>query len=177
MSPGKATCEDCRVKSASRRRELATTDICQVCAKAPICFDRSRSRCLGCLDSQLARTNKSNHRRRSAGHCVRCNAASRVDNSYCERCWFRDREKKLDLQPGDLNALWSKQGGKCALSGAALVPGPNASVDHRVAVCRGGSLGIENLQWVSLQVNYCKRDMSNEDFIALCRSVATRYGE
>jgi hypothetical protein len=120
--------------------------------------------------------NKRNQGLRSGGQCVSCKIASRVDNTYCESCWFSDRAKKNAVDADALRALWEKQGRRCALTGAPIAPGPDMSVDHRMPVCRQGSSDIENLQWVTLAANHSKRGMTNEEFVALCRAVATTHG-
>lgn len=58
---------------------------------------------------------------------------------------------------------------KCALTGAPLVVGENASVD-RIDSSRGYELG--NIQWVTKEVNRMKIDFDQKLFIELCRKVA-----
>lgn len=71
--------------------------------------------------------------------------------------------------------LYLKQDRKCALSGRTIamqVKGktyPEASLD-RIDSTKGYIEG--NLQWVHKRVNRLKMDMTDEEFISLCRSVA-----
>jgi len=60
----------------------------------------------------------------------------------------------------------------CALSGQVLSP-TTARLDHKVAVSRGGAHDISNLQWVTDEVNRAKGTMSNDQFIAVCKCVAS----
>ena len=69
-----------------------------------------------------------------------------------------------------LVALLESQKFKCAITGRPLTP-ETASIDHRVAVSRGGSNTMPNIQIVHREVNQAKRAMSMEDFIAMCREV------
>lgn len=69
--------------------------------------------------------------------------------------------------------LFLSQGARCAYSGEALVPGVNASVDHRQPVSRGGVHALENLQWVSRKVNIMKSDMTHEEFLDTCHAIVT----
>jgi hypothetical protein len=68
-----------------------------------------------------------------------------------------------------LDSLWDAQGGKCALSGRDLSIGGNASVD-RIDSSKGYIQG--NVQWVTIDINRAKWEMSNEQLQSLCRDVA-----
>ena len=72
-----------------------------------------------------------------------------------------------------LELLFEAQGRRCALTGVLLVPGVNASIDHKVPRAKGGSDDIDNLQWVDLKVNLMKRDMDIHEFLSTCASVLT----
>jgi len=62
---------------------------------------------------------------------------------------------------------------KCALSGLELVPGLNASIDHKIARSKGGPLDdLANLQWILTPLNRGRGDLSVEEFIAMCCAVA-----
>lgn len=75
-----------------------------------------------------------------------------------------------------MKALWEKQGGRCAYTGELLIPGVNASLDHKIPSTRGGTNDLENLQWVTYQVNRMKTDMLEEEFFRLCRMVLEGKG-
>lgn len=66
--------------------------------------------------------------------------------------------------------LLQQQGFRCALTGYELEP-DNASLDHILAVSRGGPHTIENAQILRKDVNRAKGTMTNEEFIVLCRAV------
>jgi hypothetical protein len=59
----------------------------------------------------------------------------------------------------------------CALTGWPLEYGKTASIDHIIPKSRGGDSTLRNLRWVDKRVNFAKRDLSDEEFIVLCRAV------
>jgi hypothetical protein len=69
-----------------------------------------------------------------------------------------------------LMELWRRQGGRCALTGRRLTR-ENAQVDHIVAVSKGGRTEPENLQWLCREMNSFKREMSEDELIALCQEI------
>ncbi len=70
-----------------------------------------------------------------------------------------------------LLTLIESQEYRCELSGVRLEPS-SASLDHKTPVSSGGSDEIDNLQWVSTEVNRAKGSMSQDAFIAMCKRVA-----
>lgn len=88
------------------------------------------------------------------------------------------------ITPDDLRALWDAQDGRCGLTGRELVPeagdangladdGPQ--LDHIVPIARGGTHDLSNLRWVCAAANRAKRDLLDDEFFALCRSVVRSY--
>ena len=71
-----------------------------------------------------------------------------------------------------LMELIEKQSYRCALSGVALNPGI-AALDHKIAVSNGGDDSIGNLHWVSNGVNKAKGTMGCDEFIEMCKQVAS----
>ncbi len=76
---------------------------------------------------------------------------------------------------GELLDKLKAQGHRCALTGAPLKIGSGASIDHIVPQSRGGPDEIGNLQWVTLEANRAKQDLSTDDFVALCRAVVAHH--
>lgn len=73
-----------------------------------------------------------------------------------------------------LHELLIEQDFKCGLTGEQLCLDPevdNARVAHKVAVSRGGASMKEDVMWVHKDVNAAQGQMSNEEFIELCRKV------
>lgn len=98
---------------------------------------------------------------------------------YYSRRFFWGRAMKLRgacrATTKQLSALWKSQRGLCALTGRKL--DRTAQLDHITAKARGGDDSIENLRWVCAQVNLAKRDLSDQEFIALCESVMAWIGQ
>lgn len=85
----------------------------------------------------------------------------------------RSKEGKASAQ--ELFALIELQEYRCQLSGVKLEPS-TASLDHKIPVSCGGSDSIENLQWVSNEVNRAKGSMDQKAFIEMCKRVAAWNG-
>ena len=77
-----------------------------------------------------------------------------------------------DVTASQLLELAESQSFRCALSGIALEP-YSAALDHIVPVSAGGSHEIDNLQWLDRRINSMKGDMPVDEFVELCRAVAT----
>ena len=74
----------------------------------------------------------------------------------------------------ELERLFHEQGGLCALTGDPLSYEEytdNARCDHKVPVSRGGKSMKDDLQWVTANVNAAKGQMTNEEFVKMCRKV------
>lgn len=85
------------------------------------------------------------------------------------------REAKNKATTAQLMELIATQEYRCALSGVLLAPSTTA-LDHKQAVSSGGSDEIDNLQWVSQDVNRAKGAIEQDAFIAMCRLVAKWLG-
>ncbi len=105
-------------------------------------------------------------------------------NSF--RTGARERGIGWSVTADDLARQFEKQDGKCALSGVALsLPSRdyertdgcgihyrgNASLD-RIDSSKGYTLS--NIQWLDKAVNLMKKDLPEEEFVALCHLVAAR---
>ena len=69
-----------------------------------------------------------------------------------------------------LHELLMQQGCRCVLTGETLTP-KTASVDHKMPLSRGGGHGLPNLQWLTTRANRAKGQLTNDEFIELCRAV------
>lgn len=74
----------------------------------------------------------------------------------------------------ELAALWKKQRGRCALTGRRL--DRTADLDHILPKTRGGGDQISNLRWLSREVNMVKRNLTDDEFFALCGDVMRWIG-
>lgn len=70
--------------------------------------------------------------------------------------------------------LWRDQRGLCALTGRRL--DRSAELDHIHPRSRAGGNDLVNLRWVCKEANQAKRDLTDEEFLTLCQSVAEWLG-
>lgn len=89
---------------------------------------------------------------------------------YAERrfFWIRSVRLKQSIKatPAELSRLWKTQRGRCALTGMRL--DRSAELDHIVPRSRGGGDEIGNLRWTVELINQAKRNLKDDEFIALC---------
>lgn len=80
-------------------------------------------------------------------------------NRTAKRCNYTKVEfKKIIID------LWTKQNGKCAITGDQLIPGVNIHVDHIVPLYRGGNSDPSNLRLIKDYVNKLKGSLLDEEF-------------
>ena len=79
---------------------------------------------------------------------------------------------KHEITAGFLLKLIESQDYRCALTGRELTP-ETATLDHKHPQAEGGDHERENVWWIHEDVNRAKGTMSTEDFIRLCRDVAS----
>lgn len=72
------------------------------------------------------------------------------------------------ITPNDLENLWNKQHGKCAITGDSLESVYKASLD-RIDSSKPYEMG--NIQWVTKQANLSKHKMTMNELIAFCEKV------
>ena len=135
-------------------------------------------RCTVCVDKARAASRADYKKRVLAGQCVFCISAATA-GAFCQHHWFKNigLAYKLTVKNGGvamLKEIWAAQGGRCAVTGATLQPGVNASLDHITPVSKGGTSDRSNLRWVTLVVNHMKWDLSDAEFIATCKLIAER---
>ena len=123
---------------------------------------------------------RNRHRERSErGVCKNCGAARLPTHAqFCEKHWFANCASRhfgsSKLGPV-LKQLAEAQQWECPFSGEYLYPAVNMSLDHKVALSRGGTNEIANVQWVTKEVNLMKHSMSENRFIVLCHIVSSRF--
>lgn len=93
----------------------------------------------------------------------------------CRLCRSRAKNKRRKTSGGrrwrlGTQALYEKQGGRCALTGRPI-DRSNMHLDHRVPRAKGGPGTLDNLQWLHKDVNAMKHALSQDEFIALCEEV------
>lgn len=114
----------------------------------------------------------------SAGRCAQCGAPRDAGSDmYCRMHILKLAAYRwLDNVTlwRELDDLLKKQGERCAYTGEPLLLGQNASLDHKIPRSRGGANVIDNVQWLSWTANRCKTDLTHDEFVALCATVASK---
>jgi hypothetical protein len=176
----------CTDKCRKTWKTSSVTLKCQVCSKEfPITGYRHQKYCSKeCRNSRysgLASKYKTEHKEK--GLCSQCsNQIMKGHSDVCEYHWFdraarsngfrrvRDRVKIL-------KEILERQNYTCPYTGKKLIPGLNASIDHKNPRARFPeqySL-IENIEWVDLFVNNAKNTMTKDEFISFCKLIASRF--
>lgn len=66
---------------------------------------------------------------------------------------------------------------KCELTGRTIdLLVDNYNIDHILPVSRGGSNELDNMAFTIPQANTAKSDLTNEEFVALCKEVCENFG-
>jgi len=99
--------------------------------------------------------------------------------SYCERHWLEGvscHNLGTVIHWETLRNIAKQQEYKCAYSGKRLVPGLNMSLDHKQPIAGYPELAndVNNVQWVTWDVNRAKGTLSHDEFISLCTAVASQ---
>jgi len=122
------------------------------------------------------------NKNREKGLCYSCpEVPLNGTNSYCEKHWLGQAAWRAGLRgPGSgekLKIILEKQNYTCPYTGRKLILGVNASVDHKIprSLSRENVGSIDNLEWVETEVNRAKRTLTKEEFISLCKLIASRF--
>ena len=119
--------------------------------------------------------------RRGTGFCVACSEPSIPGGgNYCRTHWLDNGAKKYGFTREQYPALWEKlekQQFRCYYTGIELIPGVNASLDHKKPRSKGGDMNdLDNCVWCDRLINAFKNDLTDEEFVERCRQVVNRLG-
>jgi hypothetical protein len=173
-------CKNIRANRASRRRYAVAraAGICTDCetARAPV----GMQTCFQCAEERGDYHQRLRAGRIQRGVCVGCNKDAAFAAHMCRTCWFRRVATNTlgDINAGPMiEAIWVAQGGRCALTGVRLNPGNRqTSLDHITPRAAGGTNETSNLRWVTYTANRAKSDMSDAEFLDMCRRVVATLG-
>jgi len=147
--------------------------LCRCCGRPR---DTAHTTCSACAARAAPRRRINARNRISSGTCLRCGVPATA-GQCCEKHWVyviaNNALRHCKLWKEAL-ALLELQDRKCAYSGEPLIAGVNASLDHKTPRSRGGADTLENLQWVTKQINRMKTDMTDEEFRTMCRLIAAK---
>ncbi|RIZ71280.1 MAG: hypothetical protein D0530_04960 [Methylococcales bacterium] len=174
-------CGSTRNKIQKQRREkFLAQGLCPCGTK----LDRVGSVCSSYLGKNNKRADLRVCRKIAAGLCSKCPSvldqdkyriSLSVDYPLCSDCFFKSASYSYDATAEELRELFDQQNGCCAYTGEKLILGQTAWVDHIVPKYSGGSDGISNLQWVTKVANQMKRNYSHNEFVRICKLIASRF--
>ena len=135
--------------------------------------DGPHKKCAHCKQQESIVKKRWYEKKKRSGECLKCKQPATA-KMYCEKHWFviiarTNFKNKINSQ--ELKYLLEKQNYQCAITGRPLQIGINASIDHIIPRASGGTDELMNLQWVDLDVNFSKSDLSLKAFIALAKEV------
>lgn len=152
---------------------------CVNCSK-PCDKGEGYSKCQDCCDKQLTRDQQRAYDRRALGLCTRCGKNPAGINCYtCVTCYLKYASTRLFGRASHwhlLLNLFQKQHGKCPYFGCQLTLGEDTELDHIVAVTKGGTNDISNLQWVHVIANRMKFNQSEEEFVKNAMRIVANKG-
>lgn len=134
--------------------------------------------CQECKLKQQTDKHERKIRYEKQGCCTSCGKIKLKLIKLCFKCWIRALASSNGkcAKAKDLHNLWEDQAGKCAYTGLTLNPGETASLDHKIPRSKGGTDSKNNLQWVHIDINFMKRDLSHGRFTKLCKHVTNHNG-
>lgn len=115
-------------------------------------------------------------RRYSRDYAENADSVLARTRTYHHRRFFYSRARHLSgpdkATHKDLARLWYQQRGRCALTGRKM--DRTAQLDHVIARARGGGDDVSNLRWLCREANLARRELSDIEFISLCRDIVAR---
>ena len=118
--------------------------------------------------------------RNKKGLCRHC-LNERIKNStMCEKHWYEDisaRHFKTTKYGEFLKNLADRQKYKCAYTDEILIPATNMSLDHITSNHDDSSKkeDLNNVQWVTKDINLIKNKLSHQSFIDLCKYIYEKF--
>jgi hypothetical protein len=117
-------------------------------------------------------------RKQAEGECAECRDPILAPTRYCRRHWIGNFLRHCRIPQSRHGEFWdmlTAQDFRCYYTGVRLVPGVNASLDHRIPTSRGGSrTDIDNCVWCDIKINAFKNDLTEAEFLERCRAVVAR---
>ena len=201
----KGLCKDCGVargdtgtrvncRDCADKKSMASTRLKQQ-ARAKFAEGRCRS-CgadvigTGYKACQKCRDNSARYQKRhaglnkqaklSAGICLEC---SQQIYPGAKRCWKHIMDnslRKFGIPMAEWQSFWLKlesQNFRCFYTGVELRPEDNLSLDHLTPRSKGGSNDLSNCVWCDRNINAFKNDLTLEEFVSRCKTIASRFND
>lgn len=111
------------------------------------------------------------------GLCIFCLSLRIPNSTLCEKHYFKSLAQRnlQDMTKWELiRDIFYAQEERCYFTGKKLVLGINASIDHLQPTSRCPELmkSVENIRWVDKDINRIKSDLTSDEFIELCKTIA-----
>lgn len=171
--PDRSTCAPCGAyfaeRQLARRQRIRESGQCLTC---PAPREPNLERCSACTQKHNNKQRDRHKRKQRSKTCLRCQFRAEA-GQLCLSHWFRRKAREHGglVTASTLNNLWLKQGGRCFYTGRKLVPGVNASLDHKRPQTKGGTSTQRNLCWCLTEINIAKRNLTPTQFVTLCFAV------
>lgn len=170
-----------KVERKSTKESPFGSFVCPVCQDSFVATRSDQKYCSHrCCRLRLQMNWRNENRKK--GLCYSCiNPPLKGSVSYCEKHWFMQAAWRSGLRGKGswkkLKKILEDQDYICPYTGRKLTPGINASVDHKSprSISRESVSSIENLEWVDTEINRAKRTLTKEEFISLCKLIASRF--
>lgn len=173
---GTLRCDACKSAQRDKWKGKTKSEFCCRCSKPKEGIHKA---CNSCREEMRKTCNGRRAKFANEGKCVQCGIPKiGVVGLYCEHCMLRTAARRWlgdSKKWPSLLELLKSQNYKCAYTGETLILGDNASVDHKVPRSRGGTNTLENVQWVIWRVNRSKTDMTHDEFLSMCKSIAAKF--
>ena len=146
--------------------------LCIDCDNQP---KEGRVRCEACLVRRGRSKTAQKATAIQEGFCAYCFKFPKLPHHrMCERCYCRSvsySQFKTTTKWQELLDKFHTQNGKCAISGVQMTLGKDIELDHTIPTSQGGSLGVENTQWVLAVCNRMKDNLMPSEFFGLIEQI------
>lgn len=165
---GKTKCKKCQKKATERVRVLRAERKKQGLCR---CGAKTKDKCV-CKNKIYYRSMRD--KRLGSNLCVRCGRNEPITNkTCCVKCYLQYTARshlKDSTKWQNLEMLFKEQNGLCPYTGMLLTLGINTELDHITAKAKGRGV-LDNFQWIYTPINYMKQDLTENEFIELCKKV------
>jgi len=157
-----------------RRQKWLLLGLCAYCGGTK--EDARKYCCHNCTSRQTESARTKRNKRKNLGLCCRCDCEAIGNVKYCMKHWveavchkYFGRTINCDIATQKL----IQQNFKCYYSGLKLTPGVNASADHKWPKIRypKRKADVSNMVWCDIHINYMKRDLTEYEFINMCKTI------
>lgn len=167
-----SSCRACLTEKSNVRKsgkQKVEDGKCRACGEASL---QGGIYCGPCAEKNRLKSRKYRDNRKKNNLCLHCGGLKEIcEIQRCFKCVLkhtststlgnRSRWKEMGV------LLYRDQKRKCVYTNRLLTLGIDASLDHKVPLCLGGSHDLSNLQWVHTSVNIMKGRMTEEEFLRM----------